>query len=120
MFSMLRFAFTLTIEVVVAVYITIWLFKQDNEGCYALGIVWIILCICAGIDWILKAKVVENREKEKQWFREPGTILGKEVVEVYERPKEISEEVWNGLGDPMKRTLGVKTTHQVPLDVRSV
>jgi len=67
------------VEITVPVYIAIWLFKQETTSTYFLGAVWIFICICAGLDWLLRAKEVENREKHKQWFREPGTILGVEV-----------------------------------------
>lgn len=79
MLRLFAWAANVTVEIVVPVYIAIWLFKQGTTSAYFLAVVWIFICICAGLDWLLRAKEIENREKHKQWFREPGTILGVEV-----------------------------------------
>ena len=114
MLRLFAWAANVTVEIAVPVYIAIWLFKQGTTSAYFLAVVWIFICICAGLDWLLRAKEIENREKHKQWFREPGTIYDAEAkaggfirsqIPRFRLPESVSK----GAYSPLRRSRGQGT-----------
>ena len=63
----LKFVFLLTLSFVGAWYVAIWLFSRGTAATYALGVLWLAVCLVVGLGALYDAKRVEDDEVHKSY-----------------------------------------------------